>query len=69
MRHIRELGYRKPIVALTANAIAGQAEMFIENGFDDFISKPIDVRTMNVILNRYVRDRHKELDRHKTEEQ
>jgi len=55
---IRELGYTKPIVALTANAIAGQAAMFIENGFDDFISKPIDIRQLNLTLNKLVRDKY-----------
>jgi len=57
-RKIRELGYEGTIVALTANAIAGQAEIFLGNGFDDFISKPIDIRQLNKILNKYVRDRH-----------
>jgi len=55
---IRELGYDKPIVALTANALAGQADMFLENGFDGFISKPIDIRQLNDILNKLVRDRY-----------
>ncbi|MCL2442871.1 MAG: ATP-binding protein, partial [Treponema sp.] len=45
------------IVALTANAVVGQAEIFLKNGFDDFISKPIDVRQLNYILNKYVRDK------------
>jgi len=54
---IRSFGYKKPIVALTANALAGQAEMFLNNGFDDFISKPIDVRQLNSVLNRLIRDR------------
>jgi len=53
---IRSLGYKKPIIALTANAITGQAEMFLQNGFDEFISKPIDVRQLNMSLNKYVRD-------------
>jgi CheY-like chemotaxis protein/nitrogen-specific signal transduction histidine kinase/HPt (histidine-containing phosphotransfer) domain-containing protein len=53
---IRSLGYNRPIVALTANALAGQAEMFLENGFDDFISKPIDIRQLNVVLNKLIRD-------------
>ena len=53
---IRGLGYKKPIIALTANAITGQAEMFLQNGFDEFISKPIDVRQLNMSLNKYVRD-------------
>ena len=55
---IRGMGYAKPIVALTANAVEGQAEIFLDNGFDDFISKPIDVRSMNLILNRLIRDKH-----------
>jgi PAS domain S-box-containing protein len=54
---IRSLGYTQPIVALTANALTGQAAMFINNGFDDFISKPIDVRQLNVVLNKLIRDK------------
>jgi CheY-like chemotaxis protein len=56
-RRIRELGYTLPIVALTANAVVGQANIFIQNGFDDFISKPIDIRQLNAILNRLIRDK------------
>jgi len=45
------------IVALTANAVIGQADIFLQNGFDDFISKPIDVRQLNFILNKHIRDK------------
>jgi CheY-like chemotaxis protein len=55
---IREQGYAQPIVALTANAMSGQAEMFLSRGFDAFISKPIDLRQMDVTLNKLVRDRY-----------
>ena len=55
---IREMGYTKPIVALTANALTGQAEMFLKNGFDEFISKPIDIRQLNMVLNKLVRDKY-----------
>jgi signal transduction histidine kinase/DNA-binding response OmpR family regulator len=55
---IREMGYIKPIVALTANALAGHAEMFLKNGFDDFISKPIDIRQLNVTLIRLIREKY-----------
>jgi CheY-like chemotaxis protein len=54
---IRSLGYTAPIVALTANALAGQEEMFLNNGFDDFISKPIDIRQLNASLNKLIRDK------------
>ncbi|MCL2245208.1 MAG: ATP-binding protein [Treponema sp.] len=54
---LRGMGYTRPIVALTANAIYGQADIFLKNGFDGFISKPIDIRQLNVSLNRLIRDR------------
>ena len=43
-----------PIIALTANALVGAKEMFLENGFDDFISKPIEVMKLNQILAKWV---------------
>jgi len=55
---IRDTGYKRYIVALTANVIAGQAEMFFANGFDDFISKPIDIRQLNAVLNKLIRDKY-----------
>jgi len=56
-KHIRDLGYTEPIIALSANAVSGQAELFKNSGFDDFIPKPIDIRQLNLILNKYVRDK------------
>jgi len=56
-KKIRNMGYTGTIVALTANAVAGQSEVFLESGFDDFISKPIDVRQLNSILNKRIRDK------------
>jgi PAS domain S-box-containing protein len=56
-RLLRELGYDRPVIALTANAVVGQAEMFLESGFDGFISKPVDLRQLNATLNRLVRDK------------
>jgi CheY-like chemotaxis protein len=55
---IRSLGYTRPMIALTANALTGQAEMFMENGFDGFISKPIDIRQLNAALNKLIRDKY-----------
>ena len=56
-KRLREMGYTEPIVALTANALAGQSNVFLGNGFDDFISKPIDLRQINLVLNKLVRDK------------
>ena len=55
-RILRSMGYDRFIVALTANAVTGQAEIFLQSGFDDFISKPIDVRQLNAVLNKLIRD-------------
>ncbi len=49
-----------PIIALTANALVGNDEMFRNNGFQDFISKPIDVVKLDAVLRRWVRDKEKE---------
>ncbi|MCL1995892.1 MAG: ATP-binding protein [Defluviitaleaceae bacterium] len=56
-QQIRALGYSYPIVALTANAVVGQLDIFLENGFNDFISKPIDMRLLNAVLNKFIRDK------------
>jgi len=57
-KNIRELGYTNPIVALTANALTGQTEVFMANGFDGFISKPIDIHQLNAVLNKLIRDKY-----------
>jgi len=56
-RQIRAFGYKHPIIALTANAVAGQHGNFLKNGFDGYISKPIDIRQLNDSLNKYIRDK------------
>ncbi|MDR1250772.1 MAG: response regulator [Treponema sp.] len=46
-----------PIVALTANALAGNEEMFLSRGFNAYISKPIDIIQLDVALNTWVRNK------------
>ncbi len=43
-----------PIVALTANAIAGNREMLIKEGFDDFMSKPVESSVLQRTLKRHL---------------
>jgi len=57
MNILREKGYTQPIVALTANAIIGQAEEFIKQGFDGFISKPIQTVHLNSILVKHIKEK------------
>jgi CheY-like chemotaxis protein len=51
-----------PIIALTANAVAGTEQMFMENGFNGFLSKPIDVNKLDQLLHKWVRDKTKETE-------
>jgi signal transduction histidine kinase/HPt (histidine-containing phosphotransfer) domain-containing protein len=56
-QEIRKLGgvYEKlPIVALTANAVAGMKEMFLSSGFNGFISKPIVMRELDKIIREWL---------------
>jgi signal transduction histidine kinase/CheY-like chemotaxis protein/HPt (histidine-containing phosphotransfer) domain-containing protein len=43
-----------PIVALTANAVSGMKEMFLKNGFNDFLSKPIEIPKLDEIVTRWI---------------
>jgi len=52
---LRDMGYDRPIVALTANTIKGVTELFDQSGFSGFVSKPINVEQLNAYLVRYVR--------------
>jgi CheY-like chemotaxis protein/anti-sigma regulatory factor (Ser/Thr protein kinase) len=45
-----------PIVALTANALSGNEDMFLSRGFNAYLSKPIDIMKLDMILNKWVRD-------------
>jgi len=53
----KELKYTGSIVALTANIMTGQAKVFFDNGFNDFISKPINSRQLDSILNKLIRNK------------
>jgi CheY-like chemotaxis protein len=47
--------YKKiPIIALTANAIFGMKEMFLEKGFNDFLSKPIEISELDEIMGKWI---------------
>jgi CheY-like chemotaxis protein len=51
----KEVHYKElPIIALTANAVYGTKEMFLENGFNGYLSKPINIVELNAILEKWV---------------
>jgi CheY-like chemotaxis protein len=49
-----------PIIALTANAVSGMREMFLEKGFNDFLAKPIDILKLDEALDRWIPNEKKE---------
>ena len=44
-----------PIIALTANAVAGNEKMFLENGFQAFLPKPVDGEQLDLVVRRWVK--------------
>jgi len=57
---LRSMGYTRPIIVLTANALIGHSEEFLNNGFDGFISKPINTHHLNTILTKYIKKKDSE---------
>ena len=45
---------KTPVICLTANAVSGMREMYIEAGFDDYLTKPIDTERLEAMLLRYL---------------
>ncbi len=48
------IGFDIPTVALTANAISGMREKYLENGFNDYLSKPIDKAELEKVLKKFL---------------
>ena len=51
----QQLG-RKPIIAITANAIAGEAAKCIDAGFDGYLAKPFQVKELGAVLSKHLRN-------------
>lgn len=43
-----------PVIAMTANAVLGAKSMYLSEGFDDYISKPIGYIELENLIKRYV---------------
>ena len=51
LHQLKELvGFKTPVVALTANAITGMREKYLAEGFNDYLAKPIDKEQLVVVL-------------------
>ena len=45
-----------PIIALTANALKGDRERFLEAGMDEYLSKPVDRKKLIAILSEFIKE-------------
>lgn len=46
--------YKAPIIALTANSIEGDREKYLEEGMDDYLSKPVNFKKLSEVLDKYL---------------
>lgn len=52
--------FNTPVVVLTADAIKGRKEAYINEGFDDYISKPIDKKELKRVLEKFLKNNEEE---------
>lgn len=57
IRRQKGLNRKVPIVAMTANAMAGDREECLAAGMDDYVSKPVELEQIVEVLKRWVRSR------------
>ncbi|MEZ0390908.1 MAG: response regulator [Pseudobdellovibrionaceae bacterium] len=59
--HLRHKGYKKPIIAVTADCQQVVRKLAFETGFDDFISKPLSSFQLLSSLRKFCRQKTKEI--------
>ena len=52
LRKIKEIKL-PPIISMTANAVTGTQNKYLKAGFDDYIAKPIDIKSLNKLMTKY----------------
>lgn len=63
-KRIRDIGtdysINIPVIAMTANAIAGSEEMFLKKGFQAYLSKPVEISRLDEVIKQWIYDEEKE---------
>lgn len=61
LQQLREIPeFKTKVVVLTANAITGSKEKYIEIGFDDYLSKPIEKSELQRVLKKFLNNEYEE---------
>jgi CheY-like chemotaxis protein len=54
MLEIKKLKPELPVIAQTAFAMSGDKERYIQDGFDEYVSKPINVQELLSLVGKYL---------------
>ena len=55
MKMIKEKKKSLPVIAFTAFAVVGDRERLLLEGFDDYISKPVELEELKRVLDKYLK--------------
>ena len=58
IRQLRGQGYKKPIVSITANAMAQDKQICLDAGADDYLKKPLELPDFYRVLNHFLQDQN-----------
>ena len=57
LKNLKEIeDFQTPVVVLTADAVKGRREEYLNEGFDDYLSKPIDKKELSRVLSKFLRN-------------
>ncbi len=54
MKYLKDRGYRVPIVVLTANVESDSRDHYMNQGFDEYLAKPINRKDLEIILKKFL---------------
>ncbi len=54
LHHLKDMGFKNPIVTLTADAVDGSRDKYLNEGFDEYLSKPVSINDIDKIMDIFV---------------
>ncbi|MCL2007967.1 MAG: ATP-binding protein [Treponema sp.] len=62
LKNIRKLGVETPMIILTSNALRGMNEFYMEHGFQDYLSKPVNPNELDSVLRKWLINDNSSID-------